>query len=323
MSRPWQTVAAAGALAIGITSAAAAETLEWTAGQIGGGWYTMASGMAKLLMDANPDLTIKVVPGGGTANPSKVQKGQSQLGMGLDIFTFAARNGTGIYDGAPHDKLMMIGMSFSDNYMHLLRAKNAPLDFAGLFKDGKDVALAVTKAGSSDEQTFQYVMDYYGTSYDDLRDNRDFKINHGNYSEMASQFKDGQVDYVFFTLGIPGAAAIEMLEGRNAELVPWPKDVQQALHDKYGYKIGVIPAGTYPDQSEDVPTVIMGTTLMVNADVSEDTVYQITKTLCENTDKLPDIHQSMSVFDCATAAKDPPAPIHPGAARYYKEKGYM
>ena len=323
MSRQWQTVAAAAALTIGIASAAAAETLEWTAGQIGGGWYTMASGMAKLVMDANPDLTIKVVPGGGTANPSKVQKNQSQLGMGLDIFTFAARNGTGIYQGAPHDQLMMIGMSFSDNYMHLLRAKDAQLDFEGLFKDGKDVHLAVTKAGSSDEQTFRYVMDYYGTSYDDLRDNRGFKINHGNYSEMASQFKDGQVDYVFFTLGIPGAAAIEMLEGRNAELVPWPKDVQEGLHEKYGYKVGAIPAGTYPDQTEDVPTLIMGTTLMVNAEVSEDAVYEITKTLCENTAKLPDIHQSMAVFDCATAAKDPPAPIHPGAAKYYQEKGYM
>lgn len=324
MPRTWQTLCAAAALAAGMASAAAAETLEWTAGQIGGGWYTMASGMAKLVMDANPDLTIKVVPGGGTANPSKVQKGASQLGMGLDIFTFAARNGTGIYEGAPHDKLMMIGMSFSDNYMHLLRAKGAPFDFAGLFTEAKDVGLAVTKAGSSDEQTFQYVMEYYGTSYDDLRDNRGFKINHGNYAEMASQFKDGQVDYVFFTLGIPGAAAIEMIEGRAAELLPWPQDVVDALSAKYGYKIGAFPADTYPDaQDGEVPTLIMGTTLMVHADVSEDTVYRITKTLCENTDKLPGIHQSMAVFDCATAAANAPAPIHPGAEKYYKEQGYM
>ena len=65
-------------------SAVQAETLEFTAGQIGGGWYTMASGMAKIIMEANPDIIVKVVPGGGTANPSKVNAGKSQLGMGLD-----------------------------------------------------------------------------------------------------------------------------------------------------------------------------------------------------------------------------------------------
>jgi len=314
---------AAGVLAFGIGSAAA-ETLEWTAGQIGGGWYTMSSGLAKIVMDEHPDLTIKVVPGGGTANPSKVQQGQSQLGMGLDIFTFAARNGTGIYEGTPHDKLMMIGMSFSDNYMHLIRGADMPLDFEGLFTEGENVGLAVTKAGSSDEQTFRYVMDYYGTSYEDLRDNRGFKINHGNYAEMASQFKDGQVDYVFFTLGIPGSAAIEMIDGRDSELLPWPQDVIDGLSEQYGYKVGPFPADTYPDaQDGPVPTLIMGTTLMVHADVSEDTVYRITRTLCENVDKLPSIHQSMDVFDCATAAQNPPAPIHPGAEKYYKEQGYL
>ena len=324
MSGQWQTIAAATALTVGIAGTAAAETLEWTAGQIGGGWYTMSSGMAKIVMDANPDLTIKVVPGGGTANPSKVQKGTSQLGMGLDIFTFAARNGSGIYEGAPHDKLMTIGQSFSDNYLHFLRAADAEFDFASFFKEGKDLDLAVTKAGSSDEQTFQYVMQYYDTSYDDLRDNRGFKINQGNYAEMADQFKDGQVDYVFLVLGIPGAAVLDMAQGRDIELLPWPEDLREHLHETYGYKLGNFPADTYPEaQDGEVPTVIMGTTLMVNEDVSEDTVYKITKTLCENTAKLPDIHQSMAVFDCATAAQNPPAPIHPGAAKYYKEQGYM
>ena len=305
------------------TSITQAETLEWTAGQIGGGWYTMSSGMAKLIQEQYPDLTIKVVPGGGTANPSKVNANKSQLGMGLDVFTFLAHKGRAIYDGKPHENLMMIGMSFSDNYMHFFRGRGQTLGFKEVFTEGKDINMAVTKAGSSDEQTFRWVMEYYGTSYDDLRSNRGFKINQGNYAEMSSQYKDGQVDYVFLNLGVPGAAVIDMTLARETEFLSYPDELLASLKEQYGYLSGIIPAGTYEGQSEDVTTVKMGTTLMVHADVSEDTVYKITKALCENQDKLGDIHQSMVVYDCQTAAKDAPAPIHPGAAKYYKEMGYM
>jgi len=313
-----------GALALGMSGMASAETLEFTAGQMGGGWYTMSSGLAKIIMEENKGINIKVVPGGGTANPSKIQKGQSQLGMGLDIFTFAARNGKGIYKGKPHDKLNMIGMSFSDNYMHFLRAKGAPLDFDSMFSKGKNLGIAVTKAGSSDEMTFRYVMKEYGADYNSLRKDRGFKINHGNYAEMSSQFKDRQVDYVFLTLGIPGAAVIDMTLARDAELMPWPEKIAQNLHEKYGYKIGSFPDGTYPKAQTGNPrTVIMATTLMVSTDVKEDSIYKITKSICNNQAKLPSIHQSMKVFDCKAAFKSPPAPIHPGAIRFYKEKGYM
>ena len=316
--------AGAGVLAVSLTSAAFAENLEYSAGQLGGGWYTMSSGIAKIIMEEYPDLNIKVVPGGGTANPSKIQNGKSQMAMGLDIFTFAARNGKGIYKDKPHDKLMMIGQSFSNNYFHFIRGKGEPLDLKGLLTEGKDINMAVTKRGSSDEMTFRYVMEHFGTSYDDLREKRGFKINQGNYSEMASQFKDGQVDYVFFTLGIPGAAAIDMFKGRDAELLSWTDELAQAMQKSYGYGIGKFPTDTYPDTQIGNPqTIIMGTTLMISSDVSEDAVYKITKAICKNQAKLPSVHQSMKAYDCKTAAKAPPAPIHPGAVKYYKEMGYM
>ncbi len=86
-----------------------AETFEWTSGQLGGGWYTMTAGLAKFIEEAHPDIKIKVVPGGGTANPSKVNKGKSQFGLGLDVLAFLAVKGTDIYKGKPHTELMMIG----------------------------------------------------------------------------------------------------------------------------------------------------------------------------------------------------------------------
>ncbi len=315
-------MAAFAAVYIGSAGIAQAQTIEFVAGQLGGGWYTMVSGMAKLLEEKNPGLQVKVVPGGGTANPSKIEQGQSQLGMGLDIFAKMALDGTGIYDKKPHKKVMMIGQSFSDNYVHMIRAKGAKLGFEEVFKS-KDVRIGVTKAGSSDEMSFRFVMEHYGTSYDKLR-GAGYKFFQGDYNELANAFKNNQVDYIFLVLGIPGAAVIDMSQGRDGELVAWPEPVRQQFSQKYGYSLGEFPDKTYPKyQTAKVPTIVMATTLMVSADLPEDTVYKVTKTLCENTAQLPSIHASMDVFNCKTAAKVRPVPLHPGAARYFKEKGFI
>ena len=314
------SVIATGCVAAMVCTSASAQTIEWVAGQLGGGWYTMATGMAKLVQDKNPGLTVKVVPGGGTANPSKIEQGQSQLGMGLDIFAKAAHDGTDIYAAKPHRKVMMIGQSFSDNYLHAIRAEGARLSFEEIFKT-RDIRIGVTKAGSSDEMGFRYVMQHYGTSYDKLRANG-VRIVQGDYNELAAAWKDKHVDYMFIVLGIPGAAVIDMSRGRGGELLAYPEPLRKAMMEKYGYSSGAFPATTYPAlQKGPVETLIMATTLMVSSDVPEALVYAITKTLCESTDELPRIHASMSVYDCRTAIKTRPVPVHPGALKYYREKG--
>lgn len=321
--KTFSSIAVAGALVLGLATGAVAGEVQFTSGQLGGGWYVMSSGMAKLIMDEYPDLTVKVVPGGGTANPSVLQQGKTDFGMGLDIFTFAAHKGKDLYEGKPHDKLMMVGQSFSDNYLHFIRAKGAQYDLETLLTKAKDVKMAVTQSGSSDEITFRYVMAYYKTSYDDLRKNRGFKINLGNYNDMASQFKDGQVDYVFMSQGIPGAAVVEMLQGRAAELVSWPEKLIQDLSKQYGFSGGKFPPNTYAGQVGEPITLNMATTLMTAAHVPEDVVYKFTKAICKNEAKLPSIHQGLSVFKCATAFQAQPAPIHPGALKAYKELGLV
>ncbi|MBL8700090.1 MAG: TAXI family TRAP transporter solute-binding subunit [Alphaproteobacteria bacterium] len=320
MKRRLTVLAAALGLTAGIAVSASAQTIEFVAGQLGGGWYTMATGMAKLLQDKNPGLQVRVVPGGGTANPTKIQQGQSQLGMGLDIFAKAAREGTVIYQGTPHTKVMMIGQSFSDNYLHVMRAEGATLGFEEIFKT-KNVKIGVTKAGSSDEMSFRFAMEHYGTSYDKMRANG-VRIVQGDYNELASAWKDKHVDYMFIVLGIPGAAVQDMGQGRKGELLAWPESIAAPVAQKYGYSRGAFPASTYPAfQKGPVPTLIMATTLMVSSDLGDEVAYKVTKTLCEGEADLPKIHASMADFKCASAIKTTPVPVHPGALRYYKERG--
>ena len=309
-------------LLLTLGGAASAQTIEWTAGQIGGGWYTIVSGASKLLEDKNAGLTVKAVPGGGAANPTKVQNGQSQLGMSIDVFAKAAIDGVGFYEGKPkHDKLMMIGQSLGDTPYHFLRAKGQTMDMDTLFRSGTNIRFGAVKAGATDEVALRWVMAHYGHTYDTLRA-KGWRFINADYAELSSGFKDGQIDYLFFAQGLPGASVMDMQTGRDGELLNMPDTLLAAIKAKYGMGSGVIPAGTYSKfQSGPVKGLNMQTTLITSRDVSEDVVYKVTKTLCENEADLPKIHASLKDYKCATAISERPVPVHPGAMRYYREKG--
>lgn len=72
-----------------------------------------------------------------------------------------------------------------------------------------------------------------------------------------------------------------------------------------------------------MPVLNMATTLMASSDVSEDVVYKVTRALCESQSRLPSVHASLEDFDCKTAVEIRPIPVHPGALKYYKERGWV
>ncbi len=304
-------------------SVASAETIEWTSGQLGGGWYTMAAGMSKIIEQNNKDIRLKIVPGGGTANPSKVQKGRSLLGFGLDSITFLAVNGKDIYKGKKHDKVALIAGGLSDIMFHAVRSKDSKYTNVGdLLKYGKDQKIGITKVGSSDEKIFSWIMKYYKTSYQDLK-KRGFKVIHANYSEISSQYKDGLIDYTFMNLGMPGASVIDMLLSRDGIITSLPNDLMENLRKEWGYNKGNIPKNMYKGQDYIANTGNMSTILFASTSLSTNTVYNITKALCENQSQLGNIHGSMKNFTCENAVKNANIPVHAGAMKYYKEMGFI
>lgn len=310
-----------GAAALSFQGASAsAQSLEWTTGQLGGGWYGMGTGLATLIMEKT-DLDIKVVPGGGTDNPMKIEAGLSQIGMGLDFLTFAAINGEDPYD-APHEKVRALGQGWSDNPFHFIRAKGETMDIAeALTTDG--IRIGVNKTGASDELTFVRMMDFYGTSYEKIRDGGG-KIVQGSYTDLVNAFKDGQIDYMVIALGLPAATVIEIGQSRrDAELVPYPEDLIDYLNSTYGYAKGSIPAGTYDEdvQNGELAAPVMGTVMLLSSDLDDDTAYTITKALLENQDRFAAIYTSLTQFNPETAWETS-IPMHPGALKAYEELGY-
>jgi len=296
-----------------------AGTYEFTAGDVGGTWYTTAAGISALVHEKAPDITMKTVPGGGVSNPSKVDKGDSQFGLVQSIFAVAAVKGADPFTGKPHQKLRLVADDLAINYLHMVKAADDTTTFANIL-DGKR-KIGIPKSGSTDEYSFRYVMDYYKTTYAKLK--ADGKIFNAGYTDLASSFKDHQIDYVWVLFGLPSSMVLDASEGRAVGLVSFPDDLRQHLSKTYGYGQKVIPAGTYQFLKQDVSVLTTATSLYSSTDVPDDVVYQVVKVLCENTGRLPEIHKSLSDFSCKDAAGTGAVALHPGAAKYYRERGFL
>lgn len=107
-----------------VRTAQAQQTFEFVAGSVGGGWYTIAAGFSSLIAEENPEIRLRVVPGGGLANSTRVNNNQSQVGFGIDTFAAAARAGSEPYT-AKHENMSSLGVGYSPTEHNLIRRADA------------------------------------------------------------------------------------------------------------------------------------------------------------------------------------------------------
>lgn len=326
MSLTWTRRAlAGGALALPfVRTAAAQQTIEWVAGSLGGGWYTIAAGLSALIKDENPELQIRVVPGGGLANSTRVNRNQSQMGWGIDTFAASARQGEDPYT-EKHENLRSLGTGYSPTEHHFLRrADGGPEDMRGILTQ-KGLRIACPQRSSTDEMTLQRILKFLGTSPDKIRAEGGRYLT-GSYADIGAAYSDGQADYLYAALARPAAIFTEIAQGRRTgKLTEFPTDVRKHLIDQYSYAEGFIPAGTYPAlQSAAVPVTMMDSVLMVHESLPEDVAYKVTRTLIRNKGpRLVQIHASMGAWDPVASAKYAGVPMHPGATKAFRESGAL
>lgn len=316
-----KTRLAALAILMGLAAPAAAQNLEFTAGSPGGAWFTQATGIAAILQEKYPGLSVRVVPGGGRDNPSKIQGGISQMGFGIDFLSYAALHGAEPYD-APHDKLTSMGSTGVDVQFMVYAAPEETRDMAALLSS-TDIRLGITPASTSEYLNAIRVLEFYGNSPDKIRAGGG-TVTIASYGDLVSAYGDGQIDVIFGAGEIPSGVAAQVVAGpRKAKLLGFPQGLINYMKATYSTGQGVLPAGTYPDlQTEDLPVVTMGNIYLVSADVPEDVVYQMTKIIIENEGRLSTIYQAMDAYD-PSIHWQVTIPLHPGAERAFREAGYI
>ena len=301
---------------------AAAQSLRWSTGPAGGGWFGLNQAIAAHVAKVDPGLRIEVIPGGGKDNPTSVQSGAAQFGTSIDFLSAAALAGRDPY-GAAHPALRSIGAGWSPLPFHLVHVPGVTGDLPTALKSDK-LRIGLPPASTSDELTFRRVLAFYGTDYERLR-GKGATLLHGSYDDLVKAFGAGEIDYVFGATTTPADAIAKMgAAPRGGQLAALPDALIDSLSRQYGYGQGSIAADAYPSmQKGPVRTTFMETVFLVSSDVPEDTVYRVTKALIAPGTDTAAVHPALRKFDKAKAWQNLPLPLHPGAERAYREAGYM
>jgi TRAP transporter TAXI family solute receptor len=180
--------------------------------------------------------------------------------------------------------------------------------------DLKGKRVGVGAPGSGTEVNARQILKSAGMTYDDI------KADYLSYAEAVEQMKNGAIDAAFLTSGLPNSTIMDLSTTQDVKIVPIRKDAVEKLAADYPfYASEVIPAGTY-DNEEDVETAAVQTLLVTREDLSEDLVYEITKTIFENLDALKETHSAANSISLDSVLKGMPIPLHPGAEKYFNEK---
>ncbi len=322
----WAPMASAGALKVDKPT-----TLTWVAGGVGGGWYVQAGGIARMIAEKEPNLILKVVPGGGVVNPVRVSRHKDDLGWGITFVDKMAFKGRAPVYKKPNLDVRAVGGIFGIYHIHILGAADAGVStmaqIAERVKAGEAIRVAVPMKGTSDLPLMNTILDFYGFSFKDI-EKAGGKVFHAVYSDMVNLYKDKHVDFVFTHLGLPGAAVTEMSVSRDSQLISLSNDCIDQIHKELGTLSrdsgrSMIPKGTYTGQETEVATVVTAGELLINKDVPENVAHTITKIICENTDELYKINPANKNFIPEVGWKNVALPLHPGAEKYYREMGYM
>jgi hypothetical protein len=308
-------------LALG-PSAADAQTYNATVGGLGGVWYTMFTGIAELVKEKDPGVIIRVVPGGGLIAVQKVGEGASEFGFGFPWTVADGVAGREPFKAAlPDVRGVMSG--FGSSYLQFVVDKRfgaASLD--EIFKKKMPIRIAVDRVGTTDELALRRVMGFYKMTYEDLV-KVGGKVSHAGYNDQSTLFKDRQVDAMFQNIAVPSSSVLEAKVGREVVLLGFPPEVMEYMYKEYAFVKGAIPAGSYGLADKPLPSPESPTMMTANAKLSADVVYRVVKVVGDNPDRVQKIHDSLKDFNPTGGWKDLGAPLHPGAEKYYREKGWM
>jgi ABC-type nitrate/sulfonate/bicarbonate transport system substrate-binding protein len=151
------------------------------------------------------------VPGGGLANPTRINNGQSQMGWGIDAFTAAAARGEDPYNQR-HERLRSLGTGYSPTEHNLLRRADAGPEGMREILTSRGLRIGTPQRSSTDEMTLQRILRFLGTTPDAIRQGGGRYLN-GSYADIAAAFADGQVDYLYAALAKPAAILTEIGQG--------------------------------------------------------------------------------------------------------------
>lgn len=311
-----RTFVAVSAIGIAISPAIAKadEFINVLTGGTSGVYYPLGAALSKIYGEKIPGVRTQVqATKASVENLNLLQQGKGEIGFALgDSVKLAAEGNAEAGFNAPLDKLRGIAAIYP-NYIQIVASKESGIaDLASL--KGKSLSVGAAKSGT--ELNARAIFEAAGMTYADLA-----KTEYLPFAESVELIKNRQLDATLQSAGLGVASIKDLGTSVDIQMVAVPEDVATKLGAPY--VAATIPAGTYAGQDADVPTVAVVNFLITHSEVSDETAYQMTKQLFESLPEMQAAHNAAKQIKLEDALTGMPVPLHPGAERYYKEKGLL
>ncbi|WP_322515643.1 TAXI family TRAP transporter solute-binding subunit [Rhodopseudomonas palustris] len=306
--------AAVAAVFVSAPQAHAQQFVNVLTGGTSGVYYPLGVAIAKIYGDKIPNVKSQVqATKASVENLNLLQQGRGEIAFTLGDSLKAA------WDGDPEagfkaklDKLRVIGAIYP-NYIQIVATADSGIKTLGDLK-GKSLSVGAPKSGT--ELNSRAILKAAGMDYKDMG-----KIEYLPFAESVDLMKNRQLAATLQSAGLGVASLKDLSNSSEINVVSVPKEVV----DKIGspFVAETIPAGTYKGQDKDVPTAAVINYLVTSSAVSDDLAYQMTKLVYDSLPELASAHAAGKGIKLETAAAGSPVPLHPGAIKYFKEKGVL
>ncbi len=308
-------ISAALALVLG-TAQAQQRTIAIGTGGTGGVYYPIGGGLANLLSKNLPNVQATAqVTGGSVDNLKLIGSGQSELGFSMADAALDALNGEDKFKGGKVNLRTL--MVLYPNIMHVVTIEGTGID---KIADLKGKRISTGSGGSATEVMAFRVIEAAGLDKD-----KDMKRERLGVAESVNALKDRKIDAFFWVGGLPTSAVTDLgaTPGVKIKLIDHT-DVLDAMNKKYHnlYAASTIKAGTYPGQDKDNKVTAVWNILVTDDKMKDEDAYNIVKLMVDKKADLVAVHKEAESFTVANQVKgNSPIPWHPGAVKFFTEKG--
>ena len=286
-------------------------------GPLNGYQNVLYNSIADMMNKANPGKYSFAIEAstGSAENARLLAMGETDFGtMGMDM-TLSCYNAEGEFEGLPAEQIMHVAThSGTGATVHVITSAKSDINSIPDLAGTKFGVTAGMMAGYLDDVLWAYDM-----TTDDLG-----SVVNLSLSDLCTALQDGNIDAFLYATPAPGTNFTDLAMSFGIKVVDIGQEaVDKLMAEKPWYHTVVIPAGTYDGCDEDITTFAQYTALCARADVPEETVYNLVKTMMENADALEAVHKNAAGTCPERGIEGALIPMHPGAERYYKEVGVL
>jgi TRAP transporter TAXI family solute receptor len=298
-------------LCAGFGVAQAKDYVSVATGGTSGTYYPIGGAIAQAASKSGALQATAETGNASVANLNLLGKGEIEVAFAQNDVAFWAYNGQQMFK-EPIKNLRAVAALYPE-HLQVVIAKDAKI--AGV-ADLKGKRVSVGAAGSGTAADAGAIFDVAKLSYDDMR------IDHLDFGATTSRFKDNQIDVGFVVAGYPTASIMDLTTTKDVGLLNFTPDFLGQLIKAHPYFVSsVIPAKTYRGIDQDTNTPAVVAILVAHDKVPENVIYEFVKGMYENLDTIHASHATAKNITLDSALQGLTVPVHPGAAKYYKEKG--